>query len=271
MKSIALLLLGLCCGIAGTVIYFKQQKPAAVAAPTVEARPTPAPAMPETIKVAPTSVPLVAESKPEPPPGLETNAVVSSAESEAAAKFRKTIDTLLSPQLGPRQKHELFEQLRTSNQLDQAIAELKRRAVENTNDAGIPTTLGEAMLNKVRQLHESGADMNEVGILAMQADQSFNAALKIDPSNWEAQFVKYSTMVYWPANEQRDNETAEKLSHLIDQQETMAQQSGFAQTYIALGNQYQKMGKMDFAETTWRLGLSKFPDDPTLKKKVSGR
>jgi len=36
-----------------------------------------------------------------------------------------------------------------------------------------------------------------------------------------------------------------------------------------LGNQYQKMGKLDFAETTWRLGLTKFPNDPTLLKKLA--
>ena len=129
----------------------------------------------------------------------------------------------------------------------------------------LPTTLGEALLNQVRQLHEAGTDVNEVGILAMQADQSFNAALKIDPSNWEAQFVKYSTMVYWPADAKRDNEAAQKLSGLIDQQETMPQDPHFAQTYLALGNQYQKMGKPDFAETTWRLGLAKFPSAPTLQ------
>src|SRR4029079_6840350 len=118
---------------------------------------------------------------------------------------------------------------------DQVIAELKQRATENPNDATIPATLGEAMLNKVRVLHESGADVNEVGILAMQADQSFNAALKLDPSNWEAQYVKYSTMYYWPANAERDNEAAQKLSSLIDQQEALPSQPHFAQTYVALG------------------------------------
>ncbi|MEI9961650.1 MAG: hypothetical protein WDM76_11115 [Limisphaerales bacterium] len=83
------------------------------------------------------------------------------------------------------QKHALFEQLAKSGQLDAAIAELKQRAADNPNDPELPTTLGEAQLNKLRAISAAGGDQNEVGILAMQADQSFNAALKIDPQNWE--------------------------------------------------------------------------------------
>lgn len=203
-----------------------------------------------------------------PTPTPVENSTPVDSESEAAAAFRKTIDTLLAPQFAG-QKQELFDRLRTSGQMDQVIAELQRRAKETPDDASIPTTLGEAMLNKVRLLHEAGADVNEQGILAMQADQSFNVALKIDPSNWEAQFVKYSTMFYWPTDAKRDNEAAQRLANLIDQQETMPQQPHFAQTYIALGNQYQKLGKQDFAEATWQLGLSKFPNDPALQKKLA--
>ena len=166
----------------------------------------------------------------------------------------------------------MFEQLRKNGQLDAVISELQKRAAANPNDPEIPTTLGEAMLNKVKGLHDAGdADVNEMGILAMQADQSFNAALKIDPKNWEAQFVKYSSMYYWPASPERDANVAQQLSSLIDQQEGMPSQPQFANTYVVLGNQYQKMGKTDEAMATWQLGAQKFPGDPTLQKKISGQ
>ena len=119
-------------------------------------------------------------------------------------------------------------------------------------------------------LHETGADINEQGILAMQADQSFNAALKADPTSWEAQYVKYSTMYYWPAELKRDAEVAQKLSALIDQQDAQPSQPHFALTYVTLGNQYQKMGKPEFAEATWRLGLAKFPNHQALLGKLAG-
>jgi tetratricopeptide (TPR) repeat protein len=269
MKSSLFILIGLCGGIAGAVIYFNHQKTPPAPAPVVETTIVAAPAEPEmavTAKPAPTSPANISEPTPAP----ATNALASDPAAEATAAFRKTIDALLAPQ-NAGQKSALFDRLRTAGQIDAAITELQTRAKENPGDANIHTTLGEAMLNKVRLLHETGADVNEQGILAMQADQSFNAALKADPTNWEALFVKYSTMVYWPADATRDNEAAQKLSGLIDQQEALPQQPHFVQSYVALGNQYQKMGKPDFAEATWRLGLTKFPNDPTLLQKLAAQ
>jgi TolA-binding protein len=95
--------------------------------------------------------------------------------------------------------------------------------------------------------------------------------LKIDPKNWEAQFVKGSTMFYWPPNEARDNQAAQMLAGLIDQQDTMPTQPEFAMTYLALGNQYQKMGKTAEALATWQLGAQKFPSDPALRQKLVGQ
>jgi TolA-binding protein len=51
----------------------------------------------------------------------------------------------------------------------------------------------------------------------------------------------------------------------------MPSQPAFAQTYVVLGNEYQKMGKSDEAMATWQLGAQKFPGDPTLQKKISGQ
>jgi len=271
MKRIIIPLLCLCVGIVGTIVYVKSQKsPLPVATPT-PTEPTvvatPEPIEPAPIVAKPTPAPASEPASP-PPPTPAASATPSNPESEAVAAFRQTIDRLLTPQY-PAQKQELFDRLRTSGQIDAAITELQRRAKETPGDANLHTTLGEAMLNKVRLLHETGADINEQGILAMQADQTFNAALKIDPKNWEAQFVKYSTMYYWPAEMQRDTEVAQRLSSLIDQQESLPAQPHFAQTYVVLGNQYLKMGKADFAEATWRLGLSKFPSDATLLNKLA--
>jgi tetratricopeptide (TPR) repeat protein len=270
MKSFILLLVGLGIGLVGSVIYFRsQQAPVPPQTPGFESTPTSV-APQETVVATPVPAPVVIEKNPETVPAVAANPVKTEAESEATAAFRKTIDALLAPQFAS-QKQELFDRLRTSGQMDAVITELQARVKDSPGDANLHTTLGEAMLNKVRLLHETGADVNEQGILAMQADQSFTAALKADPTNWEAQFVKYSTQFYWPADAKRDGEAAQKLSSLIDQQEALPPQPHFVQTYVALGNQYQKMGKPDFAEATWQLGLTKFPNDPTLLKKLAPR
>jgi tetratricopeptide (TPR) repeat protein len=269
MKKSVILLIVACGVIAGAVIYLNRPKPAP--APAMAADTTPAPAEPPVEKMP--------AAKPELSPAPSTNvampapvaaAVPADADTNSAAAnaIGKAVDALLAAHGG---KHEMFEQLRKNGQLDAVIAELQKRAAADPTNPEIPTTLGEATLNKVKALHDSGtADENEMGILAMQADQNFNTALKIDPQNWEAQFVKYSSMYYWPASPERDAQVAQQLSSLIDEQEGMPSQPGFAQTYVVLGNQYQKMGKSEEARATWQLGLQKFPGDPTLLKLANG-
>jgi tetratricopeptide (TPR) repeat protein len=184
--------------------------------------------------------------------------------------INRAVDALLSAK-SAGEKHDLFQQLLKDGQLDAAMAELQQRMMDNPTNAEIPTTLGEAQLNKLRAIKDAGGDPNEMGILAMQADQSFNAALKIDPQNWEANFVKAASMYYWPADPARDADVVQRLSGLIDQQETMSPNPAFAQTYVVLGNEFQKLGQPDKAAATWQLGLTKFPNDPTLLKKISGQ
>ncbi len=253
---------------AGTLIYLNRQKTPPAPAQVAQSSPSqmppesnagPKPEVPETTpanpdRPAPASIPAMTanETKPEG----STNAI------------HQLVDGLLSAKTG-EQKHALFQQLLKSGRLDEAIAELKQRTADDPNNPRLPTTLGEAQLNKLRAIRDAGGDPNDIGILAMQADQSFNAALKIDPSNWEAQFVKATSMSYWPADPARDNDVVQRLSSLIDQQETMAPQPQFAQTYVILGNEYQKIGKPDYALQTWRLGLAKFPGDPTLQGKIN--
>ena len=266
MKKSLIVFVVLCVGIAGAVIYFNRPKAfALVPAASAEAAP---PAAPEKTDVPKPAMPANASG---PGKASEAAPVVGAAKpDEAADPIRKAVDALLSAK-SAAEKHALFQQLIKSGQMDQAIAELKQRAADHPGDAEIPTTIGEAQLNQVRAIKEAGGDVNEMGILAMQADQSFNAALKIDPANYEAQLVKAISMTYWPAEPARDAQVVQTLSSLIDRQETMPSQPGFAQTYIYLGNEYQKIGQPDKAVATWQLGLAKFPNDSTLQKKINGQ
>jgi hypothetical protein len=268
MKTSVVLFVILCGLAAGGIVYLNHHK--------VSPSPAIASQVPETAATPPQlTATKAAVSNPDVPakilkePEHTATPVAQIPANDNPVSKTNSVDTLLSAKSGA-QKHELFQQLVQSGQIDQVIAELKQRAMENTNDAEIPTTLGEAQLNKLRALHDAGSDNDDLGILAMQADQSFNAALKIDPSNWEAQFVKVSSMYYWPSDPTRDNEVVQRLSNLIDQQETMSTQPQFAQTYVVLGNEYQKIGQPDKAMATWQIGAQKFPNDQSLQKKLSG-
>lgn len=267
MRNATIFLLG-CCIIAGAIVYVARQKPAP--APTVTATETPAvPPVPTPVPAQPTPTPA-APVAAAPTPAADTNTTVP-AKSEADIAFGKLIDKLLSTNLSGADKHNLFEQLRKNNQLDQAIAALQQREAADPNNPEIPTTIGEAQLNKLRALHDSGdTDNTDLGILAMQADQNFNAALKLDPNNYEAQLVKNISMSYWPADPTRDAQVVQTLSGLIDQQESMPASQDYAQTYLYLGNEYQKIGQPDKALATWQLDLQKYPNNTALQQKING-
>lgn len=274
MKTPVLLLTMLVsAALGGTVVYFfvaPKATPIPIApAPASAANPAPTP---------PAPAPAPAQSAPTPAapvattaPAADTNAA-ALAKSEADIAFGKLIDKLLSTNLSGADKHNLFEQLRKNNQLDQAIAALQQREAADPNNPEIPTTIGEAQLNKLRALHDSGdTDNTDLGILAMQADQNFNAALKLDPNNYEAQLVKNISMSYWPADPTRDAQVVQTLSGLIDQQESMPASQDYAQTYLYLGNEYQKIGQPDKALATWQLGLQKYPNNTALQQKINGQ
>jgi tetratricopeptide (TPR) repeat protein len=272
MKTSVILFFVACGVIAGGIVYFNPHKSAPQPAPIADS--APAASQPDKVETNSVPPPILAapkhsegESKP-----ADTSAPAATVADVKVAErtnaISKTVDALLA---AGRDKQAMLDQLRKDGHMDEIIAELQQRMAADPNNAKIPTTLGEALLNKVRALHESGSgDYNQIGILAMQADQDFNAALKVDPKNWEAQFVKCASMVYWPANPQYDNDAVQRMSGLIDQQETMPQQPEFAQSYVILGNEYQKIGKQAEAEATWALGAQKFPGDPTLQQKIAG-
>jgi tetratricopeptide (TPR) repeat protein len=192
-----------------------------------------------------------------------TNPVPHNLKVESAVS--RDVDILISTNASFKSRRELWQKLKEAGKLDEVIAELKQRAANDPNDPEIPTALGVGLMNKFPV-----QDFNDAAMLGLQIDQNFNMALKLDPANWEAQYEKANSMSYWPDEAvSKVPEIIQRLSSLIDQQETMTPQPEFAKTYVLLGNQYQKTGQSDQALATWQLGLSKFPNDSTLQKKVN--
>ncbi len=271
MKTFTITLLIICSlVVAGSIISLDWQKKAPAPKPTADS-PATAPAgqsPPEMVSVpAPRPQPMtnapvqVAVSSPTNPQVAPTNSV---------SPVHKLVEALLSAK-SKSEKQAVFAELAKNGQLEAAVADLKQLAAANPNNAEIPTTIGEAELNETRVLSQDPShNYDQMGILAMQADQEFDTALQIDPKNWEAQFVKASAMYYWPASQQLNNQLVQNLTSLIDQQDAMSPDPNFAQTYVLLGNEYQKIGQADKATATWQLGAQEYPNDPTLQKKLTG-
>jgi tetratricopeptide (TPR) repeat protein len=256
MKALIIAAAALCLVMAGGIVLYMNfprhaAPPVAVAAAEV-APPEAAPA-PDIVPTAkPVAPQIVTKRKIDPAASVET--------PEAA--LNRMIDTLASPKTSFEDRRALWQQLKAAGQLDLAIAELKQRAAANPNDAETPALLGQAYLHKFPV-----PDYNESAMLGLQADQSFNAALKIDPANWDAQFFKADAMSYWPVEMNKGPEVIQRLSDLITQQDSMPPQSDFAQTYLVLGEQYQKAGQTDAALQIWQKGLALYPNNVALQVK----
>jgi len=227
----------------------------------VEPDPDPAP-LPEPLPVT------------NPAPAPEAVAVAAATSSVATATpvasasslpFQQALDTLVSSQATYDQKQAAWGQIQDAGRLDQAIAELEQRASANPNAAEYPATLGQAYLHKAGTVK----DIREQGILGMKADQTFDAAMNIDPANWEAGFWKAVAMSYWPPQLNKGQEVIERFVELIKLQENQLPQPQFAQTYFLLGEQYQKQGYADYARQIWQRGAILFPNDSKLLEKAN--
>jgi cytochrome c-type biogenesis protein CcmH/NrfG len=180
--------------------------------------------------------------------------------------LNQAVDALVSPQVPYAQKQETWNQLRQAGKLDQTIGELERRMAADPRAPEYPAALGQAYLQKCGTLQ----DVREQGILGMQADKVFDTALGVDPSNWEARFYKAMAMSYWPASLNKGDEVIGHFQTLVQQQEALAPQPQFAETYLWLGDQYQKSGHADEARATWQRGAGLFPSNEKLQARLAG-
>jgi hypothetical protein len=61
----------------------------------------------------------------------------------------------------------------------------------------------------------------------------------------------------------------QRFSTLVDQQESEPVRPEFVQTYVLLGDQYQKSGQTDEARQAWTRGLMFFPGSQTLAQRLN--
>lgn len=201
----------------------------------------------------------------------------TTAESAAPAKanvsrtaqplVRQAVDTLVSPQANFVQRSTVLDQLRNSGKLDQAIGDLEQRVADNPQSPECPAALGRAYLQKCGTLQ----DVREQGILAMKADQSFDAALNLDANNWDARFTKAVAMSYWPTQMNRGTEVMQHFVTLVEQQEAQSPQPQFAQTYLWLGKEYAKYGHAQEARDVWQRGAALFPNNAELRTSLGAQ
>jgi tetratricopeptide (TPR) repeat protein len=273
MKKLLIAMVGVC--VAGSIAYYlgNASKPANVAQVTLRPEPEsktatePAPPQPDPRSAKGHPLVVVAEkSNPAAPGDAPVPAPASpGGRSSTPLAVQQSVQTLLSPQPSFAEKQGAWSRLKDAGQLDQAIQLMEQGASAHPQSPEYPATLGQAYLQKASTLK----DIREQGILGMKADQSFDSALALDPANWEAGFWKAAALSYWPPQLNKGGEVIERFLDLIKLQETQPPRPEYAQSYVFLGEQYQKQGHTDVARQVWQRGASLFPDDGQLSGKLA--
>jgi len=158
----------------------------------------------------------------------------------------------------------MFEELRDSGRIDEFLAWIQEMAAKDPQDPQLQVALGVAYLQKLFDVGRTP----EAGALAMQADQAFDAALALDPQNWDARFTKAVALSNWPAFLGRQPEAISEFKTLIAQQELAAPNPQHAQTYLYLGNMYVQTGEKQKAIEVWKNGLALYPEDADLLEQL---
>ncbi len=201
---------------------------------------------------------------------LGARAAADDAAAAAAAADADALDVdeavarLLDPELGDMERELLWKRVRELGLLDDVVAVFEARVRANPNDPQLQVDLGKAYLQKI--FEEGSGPL--AGVWATRADQAFDAALALDPQDWQARFTKAVSLSFWPPIFGKQTEAISHFETLIAQQQGQASQPQFAQTYLWLGNLYAQSGKPDLAQATWAAGLQAFPDDADLQDKA---
>ncbi|HWA10061.1 MAG TPA: hypothetical protein VG838_11470 [Opitutaceae bacterium] len=258
--------------LAGLGLWLTRPQTVASATPSIpdarpssvsSSRPPVAATAPAEALVAPPS--QDASPAPSAPAAMAANAPAPEPKSPADEALEQAVNLLVSPQSTFLQRQAVWGQLRNSGQIPQVIAALEQRQAADPTSAEIPTALGMAYLINI----STSSDVREQGIGGMKADMSFDAALKIDPNNWEAGFLKASALTHWPDSMKMGPQVIQRFSNLIELQESQPSQPQFVQSYVLLGDQYQKSGQADEARQAWSRGLVLFPGSQTLAQRLN--
>ncbi len=167
---------------------------------------------------------------------------------------------LQDPSLSYEDREFLWQAIRDAGRSEELVELLEARFATDPNNPELAVELGKGYLQRIQEVGNGPL----AGVLATQADNSFNKALELNPQHWDARFNKAVALSFWPPVMGKQRSAIAEFETLVAQQSGAAAHPGHAQTHLLLGNMYQQIGETDKAIAAWSLGAQLFPDDPQL-------
>jgi len=189
-----------------------------------------------------------------------------AAKVAAPSGIAATMERLLAGELDGDAEEAAWREIADAGKLDEMVARMEERAAARGNDPDAQTELGKAYLQKT--FRAGGGP--EAGLWATKADKAFDKALGVDDHHWESRFQKAVSLSFWPPMLGKQTDAVKQFETLVAQQEASGtKSSGFAATYLFLGNMHFQMGAKDKAIAAWKQGAAQFPDHAELAKKLA--
>ncbi len=197
------------------------------------------------------------------PGGSAPAAAGAPAQEPEGGDLDELLARLTAPDIDEEGWQAVWGEIRKAGLMAEALAWFEHRAKLTPSDPDVHVALGGAYIQKIFEVG-NGPD---AGIWATKADRAFDAALALEPGNWDARFSKAVSLSFWPALFGKQPEAIAHFETLVQAQEGRAPEPRFAQTYLLLGNLYAQTGKADRAREVWERGLRYFPTDSELMAK----
>lgn len=192
----------------------------------------------------------------------------AGAPAEASELEGLSVDDLYAklqdPNLSFEDREFLWQAIRDSGRSEELVELLKARFETDPTNPELAVELGKGYLQRIQEVGNGPL----AGVLATQADESFDKALDLDPNHWEARFNKAVALSFWPPVMGKQRSAIAEFETLVQQQAGATPNPGHAQTHLLLGNMYQQIGETDKALAAWSHGAQLFPDDPQLAQQL---
>ena len=175
--------------------------------------------------------------------------------------WRATYNAYRMGELDAEAQLAFWDSIRNSPAFTQALRELEQEVSRNPNDATQRKDLAKMYLMKLLTLPDSP----EKGIWANKAEQQWNAALELDPKDWEARKHIAVSLSQYPTFLNRQDDAIEHYEKLIELQSAQPEQPAFQNSYLELANLYLNKGDRPSARQTLDEGLALHPGSARLK------
>lgn len=150
-----------------------------------------------------------------------------------------------------------------SKEFDRSIDFFAKQIAEHPGSANLHLNYGFAYVDKI----PAAGSITQV-ILANTALGEFSKAVEINP-NWLALYTRGASYLFWPKIFNKASLGVADLEKALGLQRGGPKKPFYVRAYVALGDGYCKMGKMEKAREIWREGFRQFPNDSKLKDRLS--